>query len=127
MFKEIIISISIITSVVVLNWFLQDYTKNSIVKVKQELEELKQNLTEKDVSKVETKMNQISKKWDSVHSKMAIYIEHDELEKVKTNLVALKGFIEAKEYESGISEINKGIYVLEHIAEKYDFSIVNVF
>ena len=58
---------------------------------------------------------------------MAIYIEHDELEKVKTDMVALEGFIEVEDYETGINELNKSVYVLQHISDKYSFSLVNVF
>ena len=48
-------------------------------------------------------------------------------EKVETNLSALEGFIAVKDFKTGISELNKSIFVLEHIADKYDFSLVNVF
>ena len=58
---------------------------------------------------------------------MAYFIEHDELEKVDTNITALKSFIETNEYAEAISELDKSVFVLRHIEEKYAFSLENVF
>ncbi len=127
MYKEIIICAVVIISIVTLNWFLQDYTKNSMSYIISELQELKEDIKQEDVEKTKTKMEQIKNEWHEKFKVLAIFIEHDELEKVETDLSALEGFIEVEDYKTGINELNKSIFVLEHIADKYDFSLVNVF
>lgn len=127
MYKEIIICLVVIISIVTINWFLQDYTKNSMSFIIAELRELKENIMQEDIENVETKMKQIREEWHEKFKVLAIFIEHDELEKVETDLSALEGVIEVKDLKTGINELNKSIFVLEHIADKYDFSLVNVF
>lgn len=127
MYREIIICLVVIISIVTINWLLQDYTKNSVYYIISELKNLKEHINNEDVEKIKNKMVEIKEKWHAKIKILAIFIEHDELEKVETNLSALDGFIEVEAYKDGINELNKSIFVLEHIADKYDFSLVNVF
>ena len=127
MYREVVICLVVITSIITINWLLQNYTKNSVSYIITELQELKEDIKQKDVEKTENKMREIKSKWHEKYKILAIFIEHDELEKVETDLSALEGFIEVEDYETGISELNKSVFVLEHIADKYDFSLVNVF
>lgn len=77
--------------------------------------------------KIESKVKEVRDDWENRHDKLAYYIEHDELEKVETNLVALNGFIESNEYSDAISELDKSVFVLKHIEDKYAFNLENVF
>lgn len=127
MYKEVIICLVVIITIVLLNLFLQDYTKNSVSFIIGELRDLKKDIMKEDIEKTKAKMQEIKNEWHENYKVLAIFIEHDELEKVETDLSALEGFIEVEDYKTGINELNKSIFVLEHIADKYDFSIVNVF
>ena len=127
MYKEIIICAIVIIAILIINWLLQDYTKNSMSFIISELEELKEDIMNEDIEKTKTKMEEIKNEWHEKFKILAVFIEHDELEKVETDLSALEGFIEVEDYKTGINELNKSIFVLEHIADKYDFSLVNVF
>ena len=127
MYKEIIICLVVIIIITTLNWLLQDYTKKSMSYIIGELEELKEDIMNEDIEKTKIKMDEVKYKWHENFKVLAIFIEHDELEKVETNLSALRGYIEVEDYKTGINELNKSIFVLEHIADKYDFSLVNVF
>ncbi len=127
MYKEIIICAIVIIAILIINWLLQDYTKNSMSFIISELEELKEDIMNEDIEKTKTKTEEIKNEWHEKFKILAVFIEHDELEKVETDLSALEGFIEVEDYKTGINELNKSIFVLEHIADKYDFSLVNVF
>ena len=127
MYREVIICLVVIISIFTINWFLQDYTKNSMSFIISELYELKDDIKQENVEKTKVKMDQIKDEWHEKFKILAVFIEHDELEKVETDLSALEGFIEVEDYKTGINELNKSIFVLEHIADKYDFSLVNVF
>ena len=58
---------------------------------------------EQNEEKLNNQIENIVNNWNEKHKKLAYYIEHDELEKVETELVYLKGNIEVKEYEQGYS------------------------
>lgn len=129
MYKEIIICSIVIIIVVVLNICTENYTKESIVLISNNLESLKQNMLseEQNEENINSQIDDIVNNWDERYKKLAYYIEHDELEKVKTELVSLKGNIEVKEYEQGIPNLNNCIFILEHIKEKTALQIKNIF
>ena len=76
---------------------------------------------------IKDKIKQIEDNWESRHDKLAYYIEHDELEKVETNLTSLRSFIEANENSEAVSELDKSVFVLKHIEDKYAFNLQNIF
>lgn len=131
MFKEIIICITIVTTIIIGNNITQKYTTqaveemaNSLNSIRTEIFEGKENI---DINKIENEIDDINSEWEIRHEKLAYYIEHDELEKVETNLTGLKGEIEAGEYGDAISEIDQSIFLLEHIEDKYAFNLQNIF
>lgn len=129
MYKEIIICSIVIIIVVVLNICTENYTKDSIVLISNNLESLKETMLseEQNEENINNQIDDISKQWDERYQKLAYYIEHDELEKVKTELVSLKGNIEVKKYDQGIPNLNNCIFILEHIKEKTALQIKNIF
>lgn len=131
MFKEIIICITIVTTIIIGNNITQKYTTqaveemaNSLNSIRTEIFEGKENI---DINKIENEIDDINSEWEIRHEKLAYYIEHDELEKVETNLTGLKGEIEAGEYGDAISQIDQSIFLLEHIEDKYAFNLQNIF
>ena len=65
-------------------------------------------------------------KWEEEDDKMAYYIEHDELEKLKTALTSVRSFVEVEEYSDGVEAIDKCMYILDHIHERERFSLDNI-
>ena len=127
MHKELIICIILVTLIIIGDGIIQNYTKNTINNITGELETLKQCLFEKSDKNINEQIDRIDNKWYKVHDKLAYYIEHDELEKVETNFTACKSLAKTEEYEKAISELEKTVYVLEHITDKYSFDLVNIF
>ena len=127
MHKELIICIILVILIVIGDWVTQNYTKNTVDYITGELENLIQNLLEKSDDKVDEDINKIDDKWKEVYDKLAYYIEHDELEKVETNFTACKSLAKSGEYEQAISELEKTVFVLDHITDKYSFNLVNIF
>lgn len=128
-YKEIIICIVVIVLVITLNIWTENYTKESIVKMSDRLETLKQAMNEEERNKenIESQINNILDDWNNRYQKLAYYIEHDELEKVKTELVSLKANIDVEEYEQGIPDLDKCVFILDHIKEKSALQIKNIF
>lgn len=129
MLKEIIICIIIVFVIFFGNSTIQKYTKESVSEISNGLMQLRQDLTNQNVenNKAKEKMNEVYSKWEKKHDKLAYFIEHDELEKVETDLVSIKSYIETQEYEQAVGELDKGAFVLKHIEDKYAFNLQNIF
>ena len=129
MYKEIIISIFVIATVFSFDFVTQNYTKNTIGQLSNELYNLEQDIREEKMSDkdIEKNTNELYNKWMKHLETLAFFIEHDELEKVETNFTAGKSFIESKKYTDAMSEFEKTSFVLTHIKEKYLFSLENIF
>lgn len=129
MYKELIISAIIVISIFVLDFITQKYTDKVINETIQDLTIIKKIMMKEDVDneKVLKQACDNYEKWLNYHKKLAFYIEHNELEKVETNYVAGKSFIENAKYEDALSEIERTIYVLQHINDKYSVNLENIF
>lgn len=127
MYKETIICIFIIILIIILDIFTQNYTKKSSNEIIECLSELKIEIENDNLKKAQEKIEELDKKWDNKHDKLAYYIEHDELEKVDTAIVQVKSFIENDDIPSAVAEIETGKFVLEHIERKYKFNLQNIF
>ena len=129
MYKELVISAIIIVSIFILDFITQKYTDNVINEAIQDLTSIKQAMRQEPEKNEEVlkQANDNYDKWLEFHKRLAFYIEHNELEKVETNYVAGKSFIENAKYEDAISEIEKTIFVLKHINDKYSVNFQNIF
>lgn len=129
MYKEMIVSIVIIIAIIVGNIITENYTKKSVEVTTEQLNQLEIDLEKKEMDKetLEKKIEEIHNIWDNRHQKLAYYIEHDELEKVETNLTTLRSYIKTETYEDARAELEKSIYVLEHIKDKNAFQLQNIF
>lgn len=127
--KEMIICIIIIILIVSANIITQNYTKECVGKMNEMLNGLKEsNLSDEIKNKDITKqLENIDKIWNEYQEKLAYYIEHDELEKVETQIFAINGLIEIKEFKETLPEIEKCIFILEHIEDKNMINIKNIF
>ena len=105
--------------------------KTSVEETSATLTELREEITKEDNeingNEAKEKIDKIHEMWDQKHDLLAYYIEHDELEKVETNLTGLRSFIESKEYSDALAELDKTVFVLRHIEDKNKFNLQNVF
>ena len=129
MYKELIISIVVVGLIILGNIITQNNTIKSVNEISGELENLREIISkdEVDAEKSKYKMQDIEKVWEERYEKMAYYIEHNELEKVETELTKLKADIDMKEYTMGVENLDNCIFILEHIKDKTALKIVNVF
>ena len=127
MYKEMIISIILAILIFVGDFITQKYTDNSISSFNEELQNLKNTLIERNQEKANEEIENAEKKWTDIQNVMSYYIEHNELEKVETNLAEAKSLTKSGDFVFAITAIDKTDSVLEHINEKYTFSLENIF
>lgn len=127
MFKEIVIIVVVIALVVGLDIISNNYLKESVTELSKELNILREEVLEENQEKVKNQMQIVKEKWAEKYKVLAYYIEHDELEKVETELVRLAADIDMGEYKHCINELNTAIFILEHIQQKEEFDIISIF
>ncbi len=129
MLKESIVCIVIVIAIIFGNNTTQDYTKDSVRELSSGLLKLRGNVNQENIENdnIQKEVEEIYKNWEKRHEKLAYFIEHDELEKIETELIAIKSEVETGNYEELISGIDKSVFILEHIEDKYAFNLENVF
>ncbi len=129
MTKELVICIIIVVLIFAGNAITQGYLNKSVTVITENLDELKEEIVKEEVN-IELAKNTIENiynNWEDRNKKLAYYVEHDELEKVNTGLTGLKAYIEMEEFSESVPELEKTVFVLEHIKNKYIVNLKNVF
>ena len=127
MYKEIIIIITVISLIVGLDIITNNYTKETVEIISSELNILKEQILNKNKKETEEQIIIVKEKWEERYKKLAFYIEHDELEKVKTQLTMLSADLSVEEYKQSITELDTTIFILKHIQEKEEFHFRSIF
>lgn len=127
--KELVITAIIIFAVIVANCVTQNYTKKCVREISVRLEDLKQEALdgEKENTYLVEQAEDIYQDWVRKSEKLSYYLEHNELEKVHSQISIAKGYFESDEVSSGVPELENCIYILEHIQEKSAFKLKNIF
>ena len=127
MYKEIIIIIFVIALVISIDVISNNYTKDAIYEISSQLNILKEEILKENKENSLKQMEKVKNIWSEKYKILAYYIEHDELEKVETELVRLSADIDMEEYKHCINELNTAIFILEHIEQKEKFDIISIF
>lgn len=124
--KETLISISIIIVIFFLDIMMQKYTEKVVSTMNNYINDLKTDIRDENYSKLEQNINDMNDKWDEFKNVLSVYIEHDELEKVETYLAGYKSYVETHDKDMALSDLDKTEFILEHISNKYKFTIENI-
>ena len=127
MYKEITIIIIIILAVFIGDFITQKYTKENVESLTDELNELKQNIINNSSNNAKEKTKKIQSEIDNVHHKLSYYLEHNEIEKIETTFTSCKSFVETEDYNEAICEVEKTIFLVNHLSDKYSFNLDNIF
>lgn len=127
MYKEIIIIIAVVALVVGFDFGTNQYTQKTVSSITQQLNELQDAIQENNQPLSEKKMQNINEEWKKRYDVLAFFLEHDELEKVETQLTQLTTNITLEDSSACIEEINTTIFILNHIQEKEEFHLRSIF
>ncbi len=127
--KEIFIIFVIIIGIIVADIVTQKYTNRFFESISDELTEMENIMISKNIDNEDLKnrIENIQKEWKSKYKVFACFIEHDELEKVQTQLISINANIKVEDYDKSIDEIEKCIFILKHIEEKDSLKLQNIF
>lgn len=128
MYKEIIIIVLIVILIFGLNIITQNYTESTAKIMQESLDEIRQDLENNKESKIiQEKINKLNDEWEKRNDNLAYYLEHDELEKIESELTALNSNILTEDYEQGREKLDRCYFLLEHVKDKETVSLSNIF
>ncbi len=127
MSKQIIICILVIIIVIWLDAFTARYTNNIMDNIISNLSEVREAIYQEDEEKMKENIEKVMDEWDKNKSKLSVYIEHDELEKVELYMVEVNTDIGTKEYNMALESLESCNFIIEHIKDKYKLSLKNIF
>ena len=126
MSKELIISIIIIIVIVGLDILISNFVDGKMNYTLQMLEDMKGILEEEDYTKAREKFEEINEYWYESEKVFSFYIEHDELEKVASDLASLDVYIKLEDDEA-LEKVSTMAFIIKHIEAKDDLRLKNVF
>ena len=83
MYREIVISVVLLVFIFTANFFARNFTEKSIDEVTEKLEVLQTEMIT-DGQKAKQEYEELEKLWLEKYEILAYYIEHDEMEKVRS-------------------------------------------
>lgn len=127
MYKEITIIIIIILMIFVGDFVTQKFTKNNVESITNDLNEIKENISNMLYDEAYGKAERLQTKIDDIHHRLSYYLEHNEIEKIETTFTVCKSFIKSQDFENSICEVEKTIFLVNHLRDKYSFNLDNIF
>ena len=131
MHKELIISVIIVIAIIVGNIITQNDTKQTVDEISTQLSAIREKLLQEDEEieweKTQKELANVRKIWNEKYEKMAYYIEHNQLEKVETNLTSLESYTEKQDSQEALNQLDSGIFILKHIQDKNALDLKNIF
>lgn len=126
MYREAVIIVLIILLIIIGDILTQKFTIKTVTEISREIFSLTESV-KNNKDDIQQKLNNIEKVWEKYSEKLAYYIEHNELEKVDTEIVKAKADIEVQNYAIAIENLERCTFILEHIKDNNSLKIVNVF
>lgn len=78
-------------------------------------------------SQAQQEFYDLEQKWKEKSEKLALFVEHNELEKVSNDIVLIESNFETDETDKVLENIAELKFMLEHIEEKNQFKLKNIF
>ncbi len=129
--KELTMIIVIVLVVIISNYLVQNYLIKTSDDIVGNLKILKEQIKKAKVNNENEEalylVDEILKKWENIDKNWSMVVVHEELDKIKLSLLTLKATIEIGQYNDGLEEIDKSIFLVGHIKEKESFKIKNIF
>ncbi len=132
MYKDWIIIVVLVISIFTGNVWLEKTTKTSVDGMQQRLDTLKESFLgviedQESAQDIPPQLEDTKQYWETQYAKLAFFIEHNELEKVNTQLAQLEGNVQVEDYEQAMPNLENCSFVLYHIKEKNRLAFKNIF
>ena len=126
MSKELIISAIVVIFLIIANILIGNFIDGKMNQTVSILEEVKKGIQNDDFAMAKQKLDEAENFWNESEEIISFFVEHNELEKVNTEFAALRAYVQLEEDEA-LENLNKVSFIIEHIEEKDDLRLKNIF
>lgn len=125
--KEYFIIIIILFFVIYINYLTNKDLNNQISWMRDGIESIENRLSEKNKEKAKDEFKELHNKWNDITEHLELFVDHNELEKVSTDIVKIDANFENEEDEELLENIFDLKFMLKHIEEKNQLKWRNFF
>ncbi len=137
--KEVILIIIILISIIILDFVTNYISEKSVKEIMAKLDEIsilietakyqnnQNELSSETEKNLEEKVSNLKNEWNNKQNKLAMFVEHDELEKVTISIVLLEENIKNLEFVNAQENEAEVKYWLNHFKEKEKLNLKNIF
>ena len=72
-------------------------------------------------------VNDIYNRWKEIEEKWSLIISHEELDLIELSIIGVKTSVLEEAYEDALVELEKSNYLIEHIKEREELLVKNIF
>lgn len=130
--------IAIIIFVVILDFMTERYTNNTVNEITEKLTILNEKVDKyidnskfymdnKNSEEIIKISNELLENWREKDNVLSFYIEHDELEKISNKINSFNKQVETSNYNDAIVSLIETEFLLNHITQKQNLSLKNIF
>lgn len=131
MLKDILIIFVIIAVIVGGDFFVREHLAKTTEELVSNLKELKDKtiLVKENSEKeeVKEKIKEVEKKWEEINKIWSTVVVHQEIDNIEQALIRAKADINDGNIEDAIPEIDTAIFFAEHINEREQIRLKNIF
>ena len=125
--KKILLIFILFAIIIGLDLLLYFKTDKLINDTQAQLGKIEEKIDNNSIGNTKNEVEGLNDKWEKYEKTLSFFIEHDELEKVSAKVAIIKENVKNKEYEIALEDIVETKYLLEHIKDKYNLSLKNIF
>lgn len=125
--KEVIIVIVILIIVFATEYATSKNLDNAVEWMTNGIVSIENKINEKKESEAQNEFYELKNKWKGTSEQLALFVEHNELEKVSNDVVIIESNFESDETEKTLENITELKFMLEHIQEKNKLKLKNIF
>ena len=125
--KKIVLIISILIFVITLDLLLYFKTDKLMVDTQYDLIDLENKIDAKNIEESKKAADKLNKNWEDTENMLSFFIEHEEIENVSLKIVTIKENTKNEELENALEDIAETKHLLEHIKNKYNLNLKNIF
>ncbi len=125
--KEYLIIITILLIVFYIDHLTSENLGEAVSWLRDEIIGIENQINENREIEAQEQFYKLEEKWKEKSEQLALFVEHNELEKVSNDIVIIQSNFETDETDKVLENIAELKFLLEHIEEKNQLKWKNIF
>lgn len=125
--KEYLIIITILLIVFYIDHLTSQNLGEDVGWLRDAIISIENQINENKETEAQEQFYELEEKWKDKSEQLALFVEHNELEKVSNDIVIIQSNFETNETDKVLENIAELKFMLDHIEEKNQLKLKNIF